>query len=419
MSLDMTRRRFLATGAAAAGTVSLTGGLLTNTVTALAAEGGALDHDRVLVVIQLEGGNDGLNTVIPYADDAYFRVRPNIALAPGAVLALNDHVGLHPEMLELRALYHEGGLAVLQNVGYPRQNRSHFTSTDIWNKAAWFDPTAPAEVLDGWLGRYFAHYCADVESPLLGLQIGSRSTLAFASANPRGVTIENPEILAWQPFEDDLRSLEERARGAVAATADNFDYVRRLSGQTLDLAQRVHAARAADSRTEYAPFDLSQSLRLVGQMIAAQLPTRVFFVTLTGFDTHIDQNFRHRAILQELSQAIGAFAKDMKAAGHWDRTTVMTYSEFGRRVAENGTKGTDHGAASVMFVAGGAVAPGVHGTLPNLAALEDGDLAFDVDFRSVYAAVLQDWFGVDPAPVLFERFDPAPVLRTARRAASA
>ena len=216
--------------------------------------------------------------------------------------------------------------------------------------------------------------------------------------------------MEWTGYDTELRALQGRSASAANAN-DPLDRIRQLSQQTVSLADRIHAAQRIASRADYPPFRLSQSLRLIGQMVAAGLPTRVFYVSITGFDTHVEQLRGQRGILQELSQAVGAFARDMRAAGQWDRTLVMTVSEFGRRVAENGTLGTDHGSASAMLLAGGSVVPGLHGGIPDLANLDDGDVRHKVDFRAVYASVLRQWFGVDPDPVLFGRFEPVTLLR--------
>lgn len=371
----------------------------------------APENHRILILIQLDGGNDGLNTVIPYGDARYYQARPHLGIAPEHVLQLDDAMGLHPELVELHQLYQEGSLAILQNVGYPRPNRSHFASMDIWHKAVWCDPTQPVEVFDGWLGRYFAQACAHIESPALGLQIGDRTALAFASDQPRCVTIANPAILAWPEYAEALTNVQN---GSLDSTTpqDPFLYVQQIAQQTLTLAERLRAARQAPSRAAYAPFQLSQALRLIGQMIAADMPTRIYYTSMSGFDTHVGQAGMHAGLLQELSQAIGAFALDMQAAGHWERTLLLTVSEFGRRVQENTSRGTDHGAASIMFAAGGAVVPGLHGIPPDLDALEDGDLQAKIDFRSVYAAVLQDWLHTHPQPILLGEYAPFPFLAT-------
>ena len=233
---------------------------------------------------------------------------------------------------------------------------------------------------------------------------------ALASAAPRSVTIENPAIMEWTGYDTELRGLQGRSASAANAN-DPLERIRQLGEQTVSLADRIHAAQRIASRADYPSFRLSQSLRLIGQMAVAGLPTRVFHVSITGFDTHVEQLRRHRGILQELSQAVGAFARDMQAAGQRERTLVMTVSEFGRRVAENGTLGTDHGSASAMLLAGGSVVPGLHGGIPDLSDLDDGDVRHQVDFRAVYASVLRQWFGVDPDPVLFGRFEPVALLR--------
>ncbi len=205
MTSRINRRQFVSQAAVGATALSLAPGFLTNTIAALAGESAApkgqlkgLSDNHILLVLQLDGGNDGLNTLVPYGDDEYYRARPKVAIKPEKVLKLNEHLGLHPELVELKQMYDEGSLALIQNVGYPNPNRSHFTSTEIWQQATWFDPTQPRDVLDGWLGRYFATNCTQVDSPALGLQVGDRSTLAFASRTPRGVTIANPTILEWR-----------------------------------------------------------------------------------------------------------------------------------------------------------------------------------------------------------------------------
>lgn len=427
MTSRINRRQFVSQAAVSATTLALAPGFLTNTVAALAGDARrdiapipGLRDNRILIIIQLDGGNDGLNTVIPYGDDAYYQARPKVAIAPKRVIKLNDHMGLHPELVEMKQLYDEGSLAIVQNVGYPNPNRSHFTSTEIWNQATWFDPTQPRPVLDGWIGRYFETNCAAVESPALGLQVGDRTTLAFASRNQRGVTIANPGIMEWQKHERGLKGVNRVNNASRAKTKgdDDFDYVQQMGQQTLTLAERIRAARQVNSRVEYAPYQLSQSLRLVGQMIAAELPTRVYYVSITGFDTHVGQEGRHGGLLQELSQAVSTFARDMKAAGHWDRTLMMTFSEFGRRVKENASLGADHGVANSMFVAGGSVAPGLHGVNPDLKDLDDGDIKQKIDFREVYAGVLQDWFGVrDTKPILLGDYRPLPIIRGSKEQA--
>jgi uncharacterized protein (DUF1501 family) len=413
MMITVTRRRFLRRAAGLTAMTATVPVFLHKTGVALAGDAGrgvppipGLKDNRVLVVVQLAGGNDGLNTVIPHGDDRYARARPKLGIDPKKVLKIDEHTGLHPELVELRRLLDDGELAIVQNVGYPNPDRSHFRSSEIWETGS----PADKAWTTGWIGRYFDNECAGAETALLGFQLGDRPAQALAAARPRAVTVANPAILDW-PSADGLARLNRVEPTGIEA----LDFVQRTANHTLRLSRSIGAAtRETKSAAGYGPFELTQSLRLVAQMIAAEVPTRVFYVTLGGFDTHAAQANRHAALLQELSQAFAAFHDDLKARGHLDRTLVMTFSEFGRRVAENRSAGTDHGTANVMFLMGGSARPGLHGDRPDLSKLdESGDLVHKVDFRSIYAAVLGDWFGADAARVLGGRFKPFPLIHPA------
>ena len=374
---------------------------LQKTGTALAA--GPRKTDRVFVVIQLGGGNDGLNTVVPFADDRYHKARPKIAVPAKAVLKLDDKLGLHPEMVELHKLFKDGGLAVVTNVGYPNPNRSHFRSTDIWETAAPSDKILKS----GWLGRYFDTACAGVVADPLGVRIGEQPSLAFAGDKLRAATFANPKMLenpATGPAATALARIAEVEPTGIAA----LDFVQRTGNQSLALSKELRrAVKDVKPKVEYPPFALCQSLRLVAQMITAGLPTRVYYVTHGGFDTHAAQSQRHAYLLQEFSQAVGLFVADLKAQGQLDRVLGVSFSEFGRRVAENKNAGTDHGAASAMFAFGGKVKPGIHGTPPDLGDLDPlGDLVLKTDFRQVYAEVVKNWLNADPEKVLLGKFEP-------------
>lgn len=392
------RRRFLTVGALTA-TVP---GFLARTSRLLAEE--LKSHgDRVLVVIQLAGGNDGLNTLFPFKDIAYYKARPKLAIAKTKGLKLTDELALHPETGELRKLYDDGCLGVVSNVGYPNPNRSHFRATEIWETAV----PEKAE-LTGWVGRYFDAECRGVASPMLGLQLGEKPAMTFAHPKSRAVTLANPSLFKW-----DGATSQAMERLNRVGNTDNpqLDFLQRTANDTLSLSRKIQEAlKETRTATEYAPFNFSQSLKVVAQMIAAEVPTRVYYVSLGGFDTHTTQAGRHAGLLQELSQGLGSFVADLKALGHLDRTLVMTFSEFGRRVAENEQQGTDHGTANVMFLAGGKVKAGIHGGLPDLNDLDDGDLKFQIDFRSVYATVLKGWFGADAKKILGAEFKPLPCL---------
>lgn len=411
MVIRIGRRQFLRQAASLTALTATVPAFVDKTAAAFAGKGTpipGLNDDRVLVVVQLAGGNDGLNTLVPHSDDAYYKARPKLAVDAKKILKIDDHLGFHPELAELKAMLDDGDLAVVQNVGYPNPDRSHFRSSEIWETGS---PAGEAWST-GWLGRYFDSECAGARSPVLGLQLGERPAQSFASPHPRSVTLANPAILDLPSkgiVGHGLKRLNEVAPTAIEA----LDFVQRTANDTLSLSGRLKDAMSAtNSAVTYPPFEFSQSLKTVAQLIAAELPTRVYYVTLTGFDTHASQFNRHAALLQELSQGLATFHRDLKARGHLDRTLVMTFSEFGRRVAENKSAGTDHGTANLMFLTGGGIAPGLHGSRPDLSSLDDsGDLTHKIDFRSVYATILDQWFGADPSKILEGQFDSTPVLR--------
>ncbi|WP_422922977.1 DUF1501 domain-containing protein [Singulisphaera sp. PoT] len=414
MMIQMGRRQFLRRGAGLTALTATVPTFLGRTASAFANPAKpipGLDDDRVLVVVQLAGGNDGLNTLIPHGDDAYYKARPKLAIDAKKVLKIDDYLGFHHEMVELRNMLDKGQLAVVQDVGYPNPDRSHFRSSEIWETGS----SSEAMWTSGWLGRYFDNECTNVRSPVLGLQLGERPAQTFSSTNPRAVTLANPAILDW-PTGGVVGSGIEGMNRVEPMGIDALDFVQRSANETLALAKRLkEVARDAKPAVSYAPFEFSQSLKLIADMIAAEIPTRVYYVSLGGFDTHAAQSNRHAALLQELSQGLSTFHRDLELRGHLDRTLVMTFSEFGRRVAENKSGGTDHGTSNVMFLTGGNILPGLHGGRPELKTMDaEGDLIFKTDFRSVYAAVLKGWFNADADRLLAGHFAPAPILKSTK-----
>ncbi|HTU91108.1 MAG TPA: DUF1501 domain-containing protein [Gemmataceae bacterium] len=368
-----------------------------------------LKDNHVLVLVQLGGGNDGLNTLIPYADDSYYKARPKIGIAADKVLKLDDRLGLHPEMVDLHRLYKDGGLAIVPNVGYPNPNRSHFAAMDIWETAS------PSNRIGktGWIGRYFDNECAGVPGAMLGLRLGEEQALTFVGDRSRTATFANPAMLDVRASGATAKGLE-KLNGVETTGITALDFVQRTNNETRMLARRLRSAMIHDKPSvDYPPFALCQSLKLMAQMISAEVPARVFYVTHGGFDTHSAQPNRHAGLLQELSQALSLFQRDLKARGQLDRVLLLTFSEFGRRIEENRQSGTDHGTANVMFLLGGGVNAGIHGTPPDLVRRdEQGDLIFKTDFRAVYACVLRDWLHADPARILNGKFDPVPVVKS-------
>jgi uncharacterized protein (DUF1501 family) len=376
----------------------------------------------ILVVVQLAGGNDGLNTLIPFGDGAYYAARPRLGIAADKTLKLNDHLGLHGGLKNLRGLYDGGNLAVVQGVGYPNPNRSHFRSTDIWQTAS----DADRVERHGWIGRYFDSCCGG-EDPTVGVSIGRETPLAFTASQPKGITLARPEQFRFltqaasdpSATEDAFREMtmmdgddagaggSVQGVGAAGAMAggDMMDYLRRTSLDAQVSSDRIlEITRRVKSQVTYPGGQLANSLSLVGRLIAGGMPTRVYYVSQGGYDTHSGQAGAHERLLGELDAALGAFVADLRAQGNFSRVLTMTFSEFGRRVAENNSGGTDHGAAAPLFVLGGGVKPGLYGQHPSLTKLHTGDLVHNVDFRSVYATVLDQWLRAPSETVLRRKF---------------
>jgi uncharacterized protein (DUF1501 family) len=453
------RRTFLSRGAAlisAAGTIPL---FLDRAGSALAADFAANPQGvgrpaKVLVIVHLAGGNDGLNTVVPYRNDDYYRARPRLAIPRAKALRLNDDFGVHPAATGFKKLYDAGLLAICQCVGYPNHNRSHFRSTDIWSSA---EPEKVSHA--GWLGRYFDNCCsgedpgaakpqtAKLADPSAAIALTNSPPIALEGDKFIPITFRNPQALTYQGAQRSgaMKSAFEKLNDGEGMTELGMDdddhkmsHVPRIPYGThgsLDLAKeetdifvqrsalnaRVYADQIKSSvakvanKVNYPSTPLAADLKLVAQMIAAGLPTRVYYVTLGGFDTHSNELPRHERLMDTLSNALASFADDLKALGHLDRTTVMTFSEFGRRVAENGSQGTDHGEAAPLFVVGSAIKPGFHGPDPDLRRekLSRGDVAFQLDFRRIYATMLRNWIKADDTKVLGHTFEPLPLFKNA------
>lgn len=390
----------------------------------------------ILVLVQLAGGNDGLNALVPYADDAYYKARPGIGIAKGDVLTLNDYVGFNKALQPLKGIYDQGHLGVIQGVGYPNPNRSHFRSTEIWQTAVDSDKTASS----GWLGRYFDNQCAGAAEPdpTLGLAVGNETPLAMVGKSPSSVTLNRPENYRFQTGKGEgaerkegvYRELNQPTEmmgdgeyvggatesGASIGTLGGAGMAAAPGEDSLDFLQRValDAQLSSDKITEiakkypttadYPRNNLANSLHLVARMIAGGMSTRVYYVSQGGYDTHQGQANSHNRLLTDLGQSLAAFHEDLKAQGKLDQVLVMTFSEFGRRVAENGSGGTDHGTAAPLFMMGSAVKAGIYGTAPSLTKLDKGDLIHTTDFRSVYASVLEHWMKTPSAPILGRSF---------------
>lgn len=381
--------------------------------------------ETILVVVQLTGGNDGLNTVIPFKNEEYAKLRPTLKITADKVKKLNDDLGLHPSMEGLAGLYQDQVMCVVQGVGYPNPTQSHFRSMDIWQAANM------AETLtEGWIGRALKHL---PNPPSFHVADKNESSPLAMSGAPARV----PSITALEDFQ--LRTAaasgadkkEQRAviEGAVMPGAPRpaaqkggntdmakpglLDFVQRTANNTYASSQRLQEiGKNYQPKAPYPNTALANKLKLAAQLIDADLGARIFYVSIDGFDTHASQLPAHANLLQTVSAAMTAFYKDMAARGHQDRVLMMTFSEFGRRPYENGSKGTDHGAAAPMLLVGGKVKAGITGKHPSMTDHQMGNLKHTCDFRQVYASILDKWLGVPSKDVLGETFAHMEILKS-------
>jgi uncharacterized protein (DUF1501 family) len=377
----------------------------------------ARPRGRILVVLQLDGGNDGLNTVVPFRDDAYRRARPRLALPAAQVLRLNDDLGLHPALAGLKRLYDDRRLAVVQSVGYPNPNRSHFESMAIWHTAR----PAPDRDTPGWLARCLDRRFREAGGDAPALHVGgSLVPQALAGAGRHVPSLSSPEQLRRRlGLPESAGAAEQRAAlDAVAgrhrgAPGSLLQFVERTALVTYASSARLEGLLRDGGQAAGYPefFGLARRLRLIAQLVKAGMGTSIYYTALGGFDTHAGQAETHAGLLREAGDSLRAFLDDLDRAGDGGRVLVLVFSEFGRRLRENGSAGTDHGTAAPVLLLGRPVRPGAHGPNPNLTDLADGDPRFAIDFRRIYAAVLDRWLGCPADAVLGGHFEPLNVLQ--------
>lgn len=389
--------------------------------TALAAAPRRKENDTILVVLQLAGGNDGLNTIVPYADDAYARARPTLRFTGSQVIKIATDFGFHPQLRAFERLFKEGLLSVLHGVGYPHPQQGHGESMHIWQSAE----LAYAEAQTGWIGRCVDQLWTPERAALPAAFVGEIARPAALNGRTAIVpTIRTLESAMLQAGRGDggeayLRAsaqLAEQPRGNPEDPLLQFVRKSTLEAYATN-RQIVEAAGLGTAQAEYPRTQLAGQLSLIARLIRAGLGMRIYYTELGGaepggFDTHAGQSLNHGALLQQLSEAVAAFVDDLQRDRLLDRVLLLTFSEFGRTVQENGRRGTDHGAAQPLFLAGGGVKGGMIGKHPSLTDLENGGQKHNVDFRAVYATLLDQWLGFASRPVLGEAFPPADVLRT-------
>ncbi|MBK8981974.1 MAG: DUF1501 domain-containing protein [Ignavibacteria bacterium] len=356
--------------------------------------------DKVLVLIQMLGGNDGLNTVIPYQDNQYYIKRPTLGISSSSVLTIpNSTMGLHPELTEFRNLILDGKMAVVQNVGYANPNFSHFRATDIWQTAS----DSSQYLTTGWLGRYlheeYPKYPNVNPADPMSIQIGTSSDLSLISqVGNMALTFQDPNQF-YQLVQGSTFSGYEKIK---TYAGDEINFTRKIAADSLQYAQRVKQASDNGQNLAVYPANnfLADQLKIVAKLIDGGLQTSIYVVTMTGYDTHSGQAARHQTLMNELNSAVSAFLLDLELNNINNRVTGMTISEFGRRVQENGSGGTDHGTAAPLFVFGDLVNEGIYGNDPDLINLNNNNLNFQYDFRQVYASVLKQLFASSDAELL-------------------
>ena len=359
-----------------------------------------LTGNKNLVIIQLSGGNDGLNTIIPYGNDIYYQKRNTIAVNQTDIIKLNDMQGLNPSLSALKDLYDQGLMSIINSVGYPNPDRSHFRSMDIWQTAS----ESNQFLTSGWIGRYLDSNCQSCKNPYTAIEVDDTLSLAMKGGKMKGIAVQDPYKLyqtTREPFFKDLVHDHD-----ANLNEDNLGYLYKTMIETYSSADYIQNTSKTYTVTgEYPATPLGNQLKTVSKFINSGLQTRVYYVSLSGFDTHVGQQNQQGRQLKIYGDAVAAFVKDLKQTGKLDDTLVMTFSEFGRRVEQNASNGTDHGTANNILIYGGKLKKaGFYNDAPDLAQLDNGDLKYQVDFRDVYATLLDKWLDINNSQVLNKNF---------------
>lgn len=360
--------------------------------------------DKILVIIQLSGGNDGLNTIVPYRNDIYYKSRPSIAIPSDKVLKLNDEVGFNPALESLRDLYDNAQISIINNVGYPNPDRSHFRSMDIWQTAS-----ESTEYLNtGWIGRYLDANCSVNCVPYQALEIDDTLSLSMKGEKVKALSVQDPEKLYKQISGNFINKI---AQNKAVNEHDNVAYLYKTLAETASSAEFLHTKRAAaQSKTyrsiaQYPQGELGQRLKTISELIVSGMPTNIYYVSISGFDTHFNQLNQQERLLKNYAESVNTFVNDLKKNDRFKDVAILTFSEFGRRVKQNASGGTDHGTANNVFLMSENLKrPKVLNEAPNLTDLDEGDLKFSVDFRQIYASLLKDWLKTDSKAILGENF---------------
>ena len=355
-----------------------------------------------LVIIQLSGGNDGLNTIVPYGNDIYYQKRNTIAINKTDIITLDDMQGLNPNLSALKELYDQGWMSIINSVGYPNPDRSHFRSMDIWQTAS----DSNQFLTSGWIGRYLDSNCQTCKSPYTAIEVDDTLSLAMKGAKMKGIAVQDPGKLyqtTREPFFKDLA----HDHASDDLNEDNLGYLYKTMIETYSSADYIqNTSKTYKVTADYPATQLGNQLKTISKFINSGLQTRVYYVSLSGFDTHVGQVNQQSRQLKVYADAVAAFVKDLKQTGKLDDTLVMSFSEFGRRVEQNASNGTDHGTANNILIYGGKLKKaGIYNPAPNLSTLDNGDLKYEIDFRNVYATLLDKWLDVNNSQVLTKNFN--------------
>lgn len=399
----MKRRNFLKnTGLATAGSLLIPGFLK-------AYEQGSkvFNREKILVIIQWSGGNDGLNTVVPYQNDIYYEKRPNLAIAKDQVLKMEKDLGLNPVLTGLKEIYDQGYLSVINNVGYPNPDRSHFRSLDIWQTGSGSDEYLST----GWLGRYLDAACPhDCQNAHQAIEIDDTLGLALKGDEKTGLALMNAKKFYSLTQDPRIKQITKADPGH--GEEENVSYLYKTLAETSSSADYIYdRSKTYASKKRYPTSKFARQLKTIAELINSGVDTRVYYTSLSGFDTHVNQKGQQERLLKMYSDAIKVFVEDLKQSGRLNDTLIMTFSEFGRRVAQNASRGTDHGTANNLFLIGGDLnKAGIYNEGPNLLDLDKGDLKYRVDFREIYATLLKKQLGVEPNKILNASFKPLDVI---------
>jgi uncharacterized protein (DUF1501 family) len=352
--------------------------------------------NKVMVILQMSGGNDGLNTVIPVRNDLYYKARPKLGIEKTKALLLNDEVGLHPALTGFRDLFDDGSLGIMNAVGYPNPDRSHFRSMDIWQTAT----DSNQFLTTGWIGRYLDAQCQGCDKPTQAIEIDDVLSLAMKGEHIKGIALKDPKRLYGTSNEKFFRDV---LKNHTATTNEEpVDYLYKTMAETLSSADYIFKqSQMHPTSADYPKTDLGNSLKTIASLIFSDINTKVYYVSLGSFDTHVNQEAQQQRLFTEMNDAVTSFVKDLKSNNRFNDVMLFTFSEFGRRVQQNASGGTDHGTANSMFlISGGLTKKGLLNELPDLSDLDEGDLKYKVDFKDVYATMLNKWLGANDEAIL-------------------